>query len=110
MHLQTETLSAEAETLELTPAGTPRSLEAKLASAQRPKPTTPGRPGLGRGRGRAADPEMTAKANEAQRLMTSGVPVHEAWKRAGFKTMQAMRRTMTSRGMWEVSDKLQVNK
>jgi hypothetical protein len=106
MDLQTETLSAEAETLSLKPTQAPRGLQVRLALAQRPKPTKPERKGLGRGRGRAADPEMTAKANEAHRLMNSGVPVHEVWRRVGFKTMQAMRRTMTSRGMWGSSEQV----
>ena len=97
MDLQTETLSAEAETLELMPAGTPRAMNVRLARKllRPPKPPKPAGPG----RGAAINPEITTKVNEARRLLTSGVPVYQAWGPAGFRTMQAMYAAFKARGL-----------
>ena len=45
-------------------------------------------------------PEMTAKCQAAKALMDAGKPAYDVWRDTGFRSLQAMRFAMTSRGMW----------
>lgn len=45
-------------------------------------------------------PEMTAKCQAAKLLIDAGQLPHAVWRVAGFRSMQAMKFAMTSRGMW----------